>query len=119
MSATGKKKSSDVDDVIVVPESSLGDSEAFGRLFRAWISRAGDIADERKFKYPATATATDANGKRCFVFKLDADNDKGSGGNDVVEFNPDNVALPMLVVIEDSKGRVVKVRMQMQSQIFQ
>ena len=119
MSATGKKKSIDVDDVIVVPVSALHDIELFSRFWRTWVFRAAEIAGGRNFKPPVTATATDADGRRCFVFELDADTCKKFGANDIAEFNLDAVAMPMVMVIEDSEGRVARVRIQMESQILQ
>jgi hypothetical protein len=74
VTAPGKKKLGDVDDVIVVPVSALNDIGAFGHFYMAWIFRSAEIAEGRNFKAPVTATATDANGRRCFVFKLGGSN---------------------------------------------
>ena len=119
VTAPGKKKLGDVDDVIVVPVSALNDIGAFGHFCTAWIFRGAEIAEGRNFKAPVTAMATDANGKQCFAFELGVDTGKKFDTNDIGELDLDAVAMPMVMVIEDSEGRVARVRIQMESQTLQ
>jgi len=120
VTAPGKKKlgDGDVDDVIVVPVSALLDIELLSHFWRTWVFRAAEIAAGRNFKAPVTAMATDANGRRCFAFELDIDTGKKIDTNDIGELDLDAVAMPMVMVIEDSDGRVARVRIQMESQIL-
>ena len=117
MTAPGKKKSGDVDDVIMVPVPALNDIGAFGNFCTAWLFRGAEIAEGRNFKAPVTATATDANGKRCFVFKFSAGNKFSA--NDIAELDLEAVAMPIVMVIEDSEGKVARMRMQMESETLQ
>ena len=109
----------EVDDVVLVPVSFMSDFAAFTNLMRSWISRAAEIADRRNFKAPITTTAIDANGKRFFVIEITSFEQVGPNFNNMKEFNPDAGTMPVVLVIEDAKGRIVRARIQLETQAFQ
>jgi hypothetical protein len=100
----------EVDDVVVFDASTFTDEGDTEAIVRELMRRACNIADERGMSLPATVCFIDSNG-RCFRSCL-LTADKAESHAEEKKDAP----LPWFLVLEDGEGKVVKVRLQSDSQ---